>query len=168
MAVESLPTKEDRYEVLKMLFSYCLGEVQPESDNPMLKAMVLALLPSYDAAAVRYEKSKIDGLKGGRPSTIDHNRVYALRQEGNSLAEIAAEMGCTISGVKYALSKTQTDSNDAINNNSVEEAQQAETDSKRIETDSNPFQTMFQTMRKRFQTRFKPCFKPCFKLCGKV
>ena len=102
-AIRTLPTAEQRDEAYDMLFGYCFLEENPESQDPIMKAFILGLLPSYDAAAVRYAKSKMDGVKGGRPAIIDYEKIYALRDKGCSLADITAEVDCSLSTVRRIL-----------------------------------------------------------------
>jgi hypothetical protein len=50
-------------------------------------------------AAERKARAIHAGMAGGRPRTIDHERVMALRAEGKTLAEVAAAMRCSASTV---------------------------------------------------------------------
>lgn len=97
-------------ELMKAIIEYGIyGEY--ESDNPYIDMLMPNITTVVDKAKDRYAKAVENGKKGGRPSTIDKDKVIYLHNQGLTNKEIAAEMNCSLSTVEKTVSKYKKDNN---------------------------------------------------------
>ena len=52
------------------------------------------------------ERAKAEGVYKGRPVTLDHGKIIALRKAGKGATEIAQAMGCSRGAVYKVLNTT--------------------------------------------------------------
>lgn len=64
-----------------------------------------------DKSNDRYAKAVENGKQGGRPSTIDKDKIIYLHNQGLTNKEVAAEMNCSTSTVERAIRKYKKDNN---------------------------------------------------------
>ena len=82
------------------------------TDGPMGKVVltVLAMVAEMELGFIRerqragIEAAKAKGVYKGRPVTLDHPRILAMRAEGIGVTEIAKALGCSRGAVYKALS----------------------------------------------------------------
>lgn len=84
----------------------CTGEVI--SCKSPYKEMILGMVaPNVDSAKNRYKKAVEAGKRGGRPSQIDKNEVFRLKEEGLSNKEIAEKLNSNTNTVKQILHRNK-------------------------------------------------------------
>ncbi len=106
VAIKSLPTAEQRAELIQAILSY-----GTEGDRGLFQikditvgALFISLKASIRASQKRYKSSIIDGSKGGRPGKCSRKLVVELAKRGNPVPEdIAHILRCTVRTVlRYA------------------------------------------------------------------
>ena len=97
-------------ELMKAIIEYGIyGEY--ESDNPYIDMLMPNITTVVDKAKDRYAKAVENGKKGGRPSTIDKDKIIYLHKQGLTNKEVAAELNCSLSTVEKTVSKYKKDNN---------------------------------------------------------
>lgn len=90
-----LTNDSDWREAMTGLLRYGFDGEIPDSDNPLIKAVYVAALPTLKTAAERYEKAVENGKKGGKPTNIKDEDILKLKAEGKKNKEIANLYGVT-------------------------------------------------------------------------
>ena len=80
------------------------GEVKTENDL-ILGWIKGSCLPNVQSAQEKYRRAVEAGKKGGRPKELDYDEIYRLKDNGDSIKEIASKMGLTEDSVKSALKR---------------------------------------------------------------
>lgn len=80
------------------------GEVKTE-DNLILGWIKGSCLPNVQSAQEKYRKAVEAGKKGGRPKELDYDEIYRLKENGDSIKDIASKMGLTEESVRCALKR---------------------------------------------------------------
>jgi DNA invertase Pin-like site-specific DNA recombinase len=86
-------------------------EPDVSTEGPMGKVMltVLGMIAEMEVGFIRerqragIEKAKAQGVYKGRPITLDHERIRAMKAEGKGATEIARVLGCSRGAVYKAL-----------------------------------------------------------------
>lgn len=125
-ALRNLPTRELQAEAALAIVELGIDGIY-EHKNPYIKLMLDMALPNISKAKDRYTAAVENGKKGGRPQKVDRERVKQLLDEGNTVAEVAKELGCstsTIYDIRKSFPETQKpnenldiDKDNNINNN---------------------------------------------------
>lgn len=76
-----------------------------EPTNEIERLIWTPIRPQLEASRSRYEKGKKDGLKGGRPGTIDRDIVLKMSQKGYTQGYIADKLGCSRKQVNRILAE---------------------------------------------------------------
>lgn len=97
-------------EMIWALVCYvCFGEIVTEKKS-IIKWIEGDCLRVIEAAKKRHDASIEAGKLGGRPSKINKDDVFALKQDGKTVKEIAEILGCSRDGVEKILNGSrQTD-----------------------------------------------------------
>lgn len=74
-----------------------------EISDPLVKMIWLQANPNIDAAQQRYDRAVENGKKGGRPSSIDNEKIIALYNKGATQSKIKNTVGCGLSTVKNVI-----------------------------------------------------------------
>lgn len=91
-------------KLLRAIIEYGIyGEY--DSNDPILKSYMALIGCGIDKAKERYNKAVENGKKGGRPSTIDKDKIIYLHNQGLTNKEVAAELNCSVSTVEKTVSK---------------------------------------------------------------
>lgn len=85
------------------------------TDGPLGKMVltVLGMVAEMELGFIRerqragIERAKAEGVYKGRPVTLDHGKIIALRKAGKGASEIAKAMGCSRGAVYKVLAATQ-------------------------------------------------------------
>lgn len=80
------------------------GEVKTENDL-ILGWIKGSCLPNVQSAQEKYRRAVEAGKKGGRPKELDYNEIYRLKENGDSIKEIASKVGLTEDSIKSALKR---------------------------------------------------------------
>lgn len=80
------------------------GEVKTENDL-VLGWIKGSCLPNVQSAQEKYRRAVEAGKKGGRPKELDYDEIYRLKDNGDSIKEIASKMELTEDSVKSALKR---------------------------------------------------------------
>lgn len=80
------------------------GEIKTENDL-ILGWIKGSCLPNVQSAQEKYRRAVEAGKKGGRPKELDYNEIYRLKENGDSIKEIAFKMELTEDSVKSALKR---------------------------------------------------------------
>ena len=59
-----------------------------------------AVMPNVNKAKDRYAAAIENGKKGGRPKTVDADKVLELKQEGMTNKQVAERLGCSVSSIE--------------------------------------------------------------------
>lgn len=105
-SVKQLPV-EYRERMLDAIINYALDETQPSDNDPIIKAMMINIIPNIDASNSRYEIAKANGMKGkefgslgGRPSNAIKSQILSLRDKGYSVQKISEELNVSLKTVQ--------------------------------------------------------------------
>lgn len=102
-AVEMIPTPEDRALAYRTLILNALYDQYSKTGNPLIDMVITMARPNQVTTAQRYRKAVQNGKLGGRPSTIDRERVLELRKQGYTQNAIAEELGCHVNSIRNIL-----------------------------------------------------------------
>ena len=80
------------------------GEVKTENDL-ILGWIKGSCLPNVQSAQEKYRRAVEAGKKGGRPKELDYDEIYRLKENGESIKDIASKMELTEDSVKSALKR---------------------------------------------------------------
>ena len=80
------------------------GEVKTENDL-ILGWIKGSCLPNVQSAQEKYRKAVEAGKKGGRPKELDYDEIYRLKENGESVKDIASKMGLTEESIRNALKR---------------------------------------------------------------
>ena len=80
------------------------GEVKTENDL-ILGWIKGSCLPNVQSAQEKYRRAVEAGKKGGRPKELDYDEIYRLKENGDSIKEIASKVGLTEDSIKSALKR---------------------------------------------------------------
>ena len=97
-------------EMIWALVCYiCFGEIVTEKKS-IIKWIEGDCLRVIEAAKKRHDASIEAGKLGGRPSQINKDDVFALKQDGKTVKEISEILGCSRDGIEKILNGSrQTD-----------------------------------------------------------
>lgn len=98
--------KETAKEILwQIMLLGTTGEI--DTNNVMIQQIIKGCVaPSIHNTKTRYQKSKVDGAKGGRPKKeFDIFKASALKEQGYSNAAIAEELGVSKETVRTRLNE---------------------------------------------------------------
>ncbi len=111
-AVEELEKTdpEKAFKLLKAIVEYGLYDEYDDSDI-VIKLLMIQIGFGIDKSNDRYAKAVENGKQGGRPSTIDKDKIICLHNQGLTNKEVAAEMNCSTSTVERAIRKYKKDNN---------------------------------------------------------
>ena len=94
-AIRLLP-EERRWPFFEELFQYRMDGTEPEIQSDLERMALTVIFPIVDASVDRYEKSKENGAKGGRPKRwIPPEEWQAYRKE-HSQKETAEHFGISV------------------------------------------------------------------------
>jgi predicted transcriptional regulator len=103
--------KETAKEILwQIMLLGTTGEI--DTNNVMIQQIIKGCVaPSIHNTKTRYQKSKVDGAKGGRPKKeFDIFKASALKEQGYSNAAIAEELGVSKETVRTRLNEYNNNS----------------------------------------------------------
>jgi len=80
------------------------GEIKTENDL-ILGWIKGSCLPNVQSAQEKYRKAVEAGKKGGRPKELDYDEIYRLKENGDSVKDIASKMGLTEDSIRCALKR---------------------------------------------------------------
>lgn len=106
--IELIPDTELKWEAIKGILRYSFYGEELNSDNPLVKMVYTSAFPSIRNAVERYEMAVESGKKGGRPSTIDKEKVIQLKKQGKTYQEISDELDCPKNTIKKILQREGT------------------------------------------------------------
>lgn len=112
--------KEAAYDFIEAIMAFGLYGEFPEEDSAVWLYGFEQSITSISAAKSRYEAAVENGKKGGRPKKIDEEVVIWRHEEGDTNAEIAKQVKCSISSVEKILAKyrkNQKNLNENVNDN---------------------------------------------------
>ena len=112
--------KEVAYDFIKAIMEFGLYGVVPEEDDIVWLYGFEQSITSIGAAKDRYNASIENGKKGGRPQTIDREKVIELHNKKYTNKQIAQQMGCSVSSVEKITAtnrKNQKKPNENVNEN---------------------------------------------------
>ena len=112
---ESWPETVDAFEkmmgidfakeaIYALVYLSIRGEVKTEN-NLILGWIRGSCLPNVQSAQEKYRKAVEAGKKGGRPKELDYDEIYRLKENGESIKEIASKVGLTEDSIKSALKR---------------------------------------------------------------
>ena len=111
--------KELANEFMKAIIEYGIyGEY--ENTNPIIKVLMVQAGFGIDKAKDRYATAVENGKKGGRPKTVDEDKVRELKGQGLTNKQIAEELKCSVSSVEKINAKNRKNRknlNDNVNVN---------------------------------------------------
>lgn len=107
-AIDLLPNTEQKWEAIKGITDYGFYDKKPESENPIINMIYIQAIPSLRSAKDRYDAAVEDGKRGGRPSTIDKEKVLQLKKQGKTYQEISDELNCPKNTIKKILQREGT------------------------------------------------------------
>ena len=114
--------KELANEFMKAIIEYGIyGEY--ENTNPIIKVLMVQAGFGIDKAKDRYATAVENGKKGGRPKTVDEDKVRELKGQGLTNKQIAEELKCSVSSVEKINAKNRKNRknlNDNVNVNDNE------------------------------------------------
>lgn len=88
--------REEALDYIAAVIKYGLYREEPAEEAEVWDYGLDSAFSSIGSAKVRYEKSKIDGGKGGRKRLeIDMDKVWELIEEGYTYSQIADVFGCS-------------------------------------------------------------------------
>lgn len=123
-------------EAMTGLLRYGFYGEQPKSDNPLIQALWVQALPAMKSAKERYERSVINGKKGGRPSQVTIEKIMQLKEQGKTNKEIANICGCsekTVEGRVTEYKKSLSFSSSAYAEEEKETDSYTETETERFQ-----------------------------------
>ncbi len=122
-AIERLPRKEQA-KAYKMILDYSLNYIEPVDDRSQAYTIFMMAKPSIDKAETNYYNTIENGKKGGRPSTIDKEKVLELSRKGMKPAEIAKKLNYNRDSVKSVIYRNKgananlnVNDNETVNDN---------------------------------------------------
>lgn len=80
------------------------GEIKTENDL-ILGWIKGSCLPNVQSAQEKYRRAVEAGKKGGRPKELDYDEIYRLKENGDSIKDIASKMGLTEDSIRCALKR---------------------------------------------------------------
>lgn len=101
-----LPTAEERDEAFRLFLFQALTEQAAESDNLAVDMFLSAQYPSQISRRQNHSKAVKSGEQGGRPETVNRDKVFELRNHGFTQQQIANELGCHVNTVRNILNTT--------------------------------------------------------------
>ena len=111
--------KELANDFMKAIIEYGIyGEY--ENTNPIIKVLMVQAGFGIDKAKDRYATAVENGKKGGRPKTVDEDKVRELKGQGLTNKQIAEELKCSVSSVEKINAKNRKNRknlNDNVNVN---------------------------------------------------
>lgn len=125
--------KELANNFMKAIIEYGIyGEY--ENTNPIIKVLMVQAGFGIDKAKDRYATAVENGKKGGRPKTVDEDKVRELKGQGLTNKQIAEELKCSVSSVEKINAKNRKNRknlNDNVNDN------ENENENKNVKVNSN-------------------------------
>lgn len=98
--------KELANDFMKAIIEYGIyGEY--ENTNPIIKVLMVQAGFGIDKAKDRYATAVENGKKGGRPKTVDEDKVRELKGQGLTNKQIAEELKCSVSSVEKINAKNR-------------------------------------------------------------
>ena len=102
-AIQCLPSVDQKYKAVEHIMNYSFYGDDSEISDPLVKMIWLQANPNIDAAQQRYDRAVENGKKGGRPSSIDNEKIIALYNKGATQSKIKNTVGCGLSTVKNVI-----------------------------------------------------------------
>ena len=92
--------KEVAFDFYKAVIDFGLYGVLPDEDSNVWLYGFEQTITSISAAKDRYTAAVENGKKGGRPKTVDEDKVLELKQEGMTNKQVAEALGCSVSAIE--------------------------------------------------------------------
>ena len=92
--------KEVAFDFYKAVIDFGLYGVLPDEDSNVWLYGFEQTITSISAAKDRYNAAVENGKKGGRPKTVDADKVLELKQEGMTNKQVAERLGCSVSSIE--------------------------------------------------------------------
>lgn len=102
-AICKLPTVEEREEAFRLFLLQALQEKKIQSDNYAINMLLTCTYQSQISRQQRHKKAVSDGKQGGRPPSVDRDKVFELRRNGLTQQQIANELDCHVNTVRNVL-----------------------------------------------------------------
>lgn len=100
--------REEALDYIAAVIKYGLYREEPAEEAEVWNYGLDSAFSSIGSAKVRYEKSKIDGGKGGRKRLeIDMDKVLELIEEGYTYSQIADVFGCSKNTIANRIAETK-------------------------------------------------------------
>jgi hypothetical protein len=115
-AIEKLPTEELKEQAALALIR-CGINGTTEHENLYINMLLTIAAPNIDAAKSRYTIALKNGKKGGRPVTVDKDKISTMLNEGYSKEDIADTCGCSPDYVRKLNNEINTDTDTNTNTN---------------------------------------------------
>lgn len=115
-----LPTAEERDEAFRLLLLQGMSQEQVESENIAIEMLLTGTFASQISRRQRHDQAIENGQKGGRPETIDREKVIELRKRGLTQKQISDEMKCHINSVRNILREAKDKQKPTITNNNTD------------------------------------------------
>ena len=119
-AISKVSSKELKADIFEAICELGLDNNTIELTDNIGRIIIDLIRPQIVANNCRYEKGLSNGVFGGRPNKYDDKKIIALLENGLSNKEIAEEIGCSISSVKYYRQKLDKKSKTVKNTNENE------------------------------------------------
>lgn len=104
--IKQLPV-EYKEKMLDAIIEYGLNGVEPDDSDPIIKAMMINIIPNIDSSNNRYDTAKANGVRGkeygslgGRPSNAIKQQIISLRDKGWSAQKISEELNISLKTVQ--------------------------------------------------------------------
>lgn len=94
-SIMKLQTVEEQRDAFRLLILQGLEGRRQESGNISIDILLEMAIGAQISAKQRYERSVMNGAKGGRKSTVDRNQVLDLKDRGYTRKQIADELECS-------------------------------------------------------------------------
>lgn len=104
--IKQLPV-EYKEKMLDAIIEYGLNGAEPDDSDPIIKAMMINIIPNIDSSNNRYDTAKANGARGreygslgGRPSNAIKQQIISLRDKGWSAQKISEELNISLKTVQ--------------------------------------------------------------------
>ena len=100
-AISKVSSKELKADIFEAICELGLNNNVVNLTDNISQIIIDLISPQIVANNCRYEQGLSNGVFGGRPNKYDDKKIIVLLENGLSNKEIAEEIGCSISSVKY-------------------------------------------------------------------
>ena len=107
--------KEVAFDFYKAVIDFGLYGVLPDEDSNVWLYGFEQTITSISAAKDRYNAAVENGKKGGRPKTVDADKVLELKQEGMTNKQVAERLGCSVSSIEKINAENRKNQNNQKN-----------------------------------------------------